>query len=261
MPYINSFQLFDVLNITPLDLYARLQIKEVKKMWKAEFELNENAPVKIGNNYYGSGEVGQLLDRIDDPQVYDFELKIFKCFELLFFLSEAEAQQLYPLPALPDSYYKEDFVRYVSPLLAPVFSYNLEEYLYPYRASVLRGLFTFYNLMTEEDLRISVYKINIVIERIVNRLYDCVNHYRSTNKIPNYKIDSSISSWDIVLLNTFPLFFQPRLDELAGMIMELYEGIKDNPDSILFSRGFIKKAFDLNTSKMLKDRLEKVIIT
>ena len=244
-----------------MDFYSKPQIKEAKKMWRVEFELNENKPIQIGNNFYGSGEVGQLLDRINDPQIYDFELRIFKCFELLFFLTEENEQPFDALPELEPAYYEKDFIRYISPLLAPRFSEELKTYLVPYRASMLKKLFTFYNLMTEEDLRIPMFKINTVINKIFGRVYDCKHEYKTTGKIPKHKIYSSLDSWDIVLLNALPPMFQPKMNELALLIIELYEGVKANPDSTLFSKQFIQKAFVLNISKELKDRLEKEILT
>jgi hypothetical protein len=253
MEFVSPFQLFALLNVEISERYSKLQFKQVRKMWMAEFELNGNEPILINENYYSRGEVVKILDRITtDPLIYNFELKVFRCPELSFFMRGNAGDPIEALPELPASYYDSDFINYISPLIAPRFQQEFSKN-FPYnRRGMLNRLFTFYGLLTEKDLVIPLYKINMELEKIFSKVNSCLNLYKTTHSLTRLQIYSCIYGRDVVLLNILPVSFQARRNEMAIKILKVYEAASLLPDSENFSRRFLNNALLLNTDEEIQ---------
>jgi hypothetical protein len=126
MAYLSPFKLIPFLSIEKIDVDT-FDFKLIKRKLLAEFELNDNQPLKVNDTFVGKTEALSILEELKNPEVFRQHCALAKNPELLNFLETSDlhffaykANHSLDIPEI----ISDEFVEKYSELLARFYQQN-----------------------------------------------------------------------------------------------------------------------------------------
>jgi hypothetical protein len=198
-----------------------LQIKQEKKKILAQFELNDDNPIKAGNLFFNKSDILKIVDEFANIEIAKFHLQIFNNKALLSFLERGEVD-IKLIELFDDNSLKnDDFINFITPCFVSQYndvlykSFSTRDYKKMELVSKIPILSN--ESGYDECFRKTYNEFNQLVERLkreVNEIDNNKNPYNLDQKtIPNKEL--------IKTINELPDYFDKLINTYTRLLVDL----------------------------------------
>jgi len=247
MAYLSPFKFFPFLKLDLLSIEG-FDYQILKRKILAEYELNDNQPIKVGNSFIGKSEALNFLEKLRDPDILKQHIFLAKCTDLLNFIESGDFtffknSQNYSvdLPILIHS----DFAQILGEQLARCYQFNY------YNEFDLLIRFPISNLKTDVNPYEFLFKKIKSDLILLNEIDQCSDLKTKTSRLST--IIQNFSFKRAMILNLLPIEFSYLKDYILNTCINISSEIFNKTNDKFLALELCKFAVRINASKDLME--------